>query len=414
MSATDNGQEQGPNGRPQGEAGASGTRLPSNGLRMPAPEDEAVTALVRKAAAWAWRLLLILGAAVAVLWVVTHLEMVFVPLALALILTALLVPGVDWLDKRGVPRAGAVFLLLLSGFVVIGGILAFVVIEFIDGLPALVDQVANSVNSLRDWLIKGPAHLTKDQIDQASKSAVEALRNNQNRVTSGALSTATTVTKIVTGALITLFTLIFFLHGGRNIYQFVTRMFPVQVRDKVREAGKAGFGALMGYIRGSFVVALVEAVGIGVGLVILGVPLALPLASLVFMGAFIPLVGLVVAGGVAIVVALLAKGILYALITLAIVIVVNQLEAHVLQPLVMGRAVSVHPLAVLLGITAGGVLAGIVGALFAVPTIAFCDRAARVLLARPDEVGEPGEHSNHGDSSAMNAKPTKPGRGATP
>ena len=144
---------------------------------MPATEDQAVSPLVRKAAAWAWRLLLVLGAAVAVLWVVKHLEMIFVPLALALILAALLLPGVDWLNKHGVPRGSAVFLLLLSGFAVIGGILAFVVIQFIDGLPALVDQVTNSINSARDWLIKGPVHLTKDQIDQASRSGVEALRN---------------------------------------------------------------------------------------------------------------------------------------------------------------------------------------------------------------------------------------------
>jgi putative heme transporter len=353
---------------------------------MPATEDQAVSPLVRKASAWAWRLLLVVGAAVAVLWVVKHLEMIFVPVALALILAALLLPGVDWLNRHGVPRGSAVFLLLLSGFAVIGGILAFVVIQFVDGLPALVDQVTNSINSARDWLSKGPAHLTKDQIDQASRSAVEALHNNQNRLTSGALATAATVTEMVTGAFVTLFTLIFLLYGGRNIYQFVTRIFPISVREKVREAGKAGFGALIGYVRGTFVVALVEAGGIGTGLAVMGIPLALPLASLVFLGAFIPLVGLVVAGTIAIVVALLAKGFLYALITLGLVIVVNQLEAHVLQPLVMGRAVSLHPLAVLLGITAGGVLAGIVGALLAVPTIAFCDRAARVLLERPREV----------------------------
>ena len=374
---------------------------------MPATEDQAVSPLVRKAAAWAWRLLLVLGAAVAVLWVVKHLEMIFVPLALALILAALLLPGVDWLNKHGIARGGAVFLLLLSGFAVIGGILAFVVIQFIDGLPALVDQVTNSINSARDWLIKGPVHLTKDQIDQASRSGVEALRNNQNRLTSGALATAATVTEIVTGAFVTLFTLIFFLYGGRNIYGFVTQIFPISVREKVREAGKAGFGALIGYIRGSFVVALVEAGGIGTGLAIMGIPLALPLASLVFLGAFIPLVGLVVSGTIAILVALLSKGFLYALITLGLVIVVNQLEAHVLQPLVMGRAVSLHPLAVLLGITAGGVLAGIVGALLVVPTIAFCDRAARVLLAPPQEVGEPGQQPEDAEPVAIHSEPDK-------
>ena len=136
-----------------------------------------------------------------------------------------------------------------------------------------------------------------------------------------------------------LFTLIFLLHGGRNIYGFVTRIVPAGARERVRDAGRAGFGSLIGYVRATFLVALVDAVGIGTGLAIMGVPLALPLASLVFLGAFIPLVGAVISGFLAVIVALLAKGFVYALITLGLIIAVQQLEAHVLQPLVMGRAV---------------------------------------------------------------------------
>ena len=207
------------------------------------------------------------------------------------------------------------------------------------------------------------------------------MRNNQAKLTSGALSTAATVTEIVTGALLVLFTLIFFLHGGRNIWAFVTRIFPATVRNRVADAGVAGFHSLIGYVRATFLVALVDAVGIGAGLAIMGVPLALPLASLVFLGAFIPLVGAVLTGFLAVVVALLTKGFIYALITLGLIIAVQQVEAHVLQPLVMGRAVSIHPLAVVLGIAGGGVLAGIVGALLAVPTIAFLNSAVRVLVA---------------------------------
>ncbi|MBV8928109.1 MAG: AI-2E family transporter [Mycobacteriaceae bacterium] len=371
---------------------------------MPAPEDQAVTPLVRKATAWAWRLLLLLTTLVAVLWVVKHLLVIFVPVALAGILTALLLPGVDWLDHHRIPRGGAVFILLLSAFAVLGGILTFVVSQFIDGLPQLVDQVSHSIDTTRDWLTQGPLHLTRQQIDQVSKSAVDTLRNNQTRITSGALSTTKTITEIITGAFVVLFTLIFFLYGGRNIYQFVTQIFPVSVREKVREAGKAGFGALIGYVRATFLVALVDATGIGTGLAIMSVPLALPLASLVFLGAFIPLVGAVISGFLAVIVALIAKGWVYALITLGVVIGVQQLEAHVLQPLVMGRAVSIHPLAVILGITAGGVLGGIVGALLAVPTIAFVDRAARVLLERPEEVGAPGERPDEEEPVAITAK----------
>ncbi|MDT5098530.1 MAG: putative heme transporter [Mycobacterium sp.] len=343
--------------------------------------DDAVPPLIHKGAAWAWRLLVIIAFAVAVIWVITRLEVIVVPVALALMLTALMIPAVDFLDRRGSPRGGAVALVLLTGVAIVGGMLTFVVSQFVTGLPGLVEQVTQSIQSTRTWLIEGPAHLSKDQITNAGNSAIEALRNNQTKLTSGALSTAATVTEIITGALLVLFTLIFFLHGGRNIWQFVTRIFPENVQDRVRDAGRAGFQSLIGYVRATFLVALVDALGIGTGLAIMGVPLALPLASLVFLGAFIPLVGAVVAGFLAVVVALLAKGFIYALITLGLIIAVQQLEGHVLQPLVMGRAVSVHPLAVVLAIAAGAVLAGIVGALLAVPTVAFLNSAIRVLLA---------------------------------
>jgi putative heme transporter len=157
-------------------------------------------------------------------------------------------------------------------------------------------------------------------------------------------------------------------------------------------------------VRATFLVALVDAVGVGTGLAIMSVPLALPLASLVFLGAFIPLVGAVVSGFLAVVVALIAKGWVYALITLGVLIGVNQLEAHILQPLVMGRAVSIHPLAVVVGITSGGVLAGIVGALLAVPTIAFADRAVRVLIASGPAAEEEAAQAD-GDSPLIQAEP---------
>ena len=358
--------------------------------------DQSVTPFVRKSAAWAWRLLVIGTAVVALLWVVKKLEVLVVPVALATLLAALLLPVVDFLDRRGAPRGGAVALVLLGGIAVVGGIMAFVVTQFIQGAPALVDQVSTSIKGVGDWLTHGPLHVNQDQIDHARKSAIEALQNNQEKLTSGALSTASTLTEIVTGALLVLFTLIFVLHGGRNIYGFVTTIFPADVRDRVRDAGRAGFHSLIGYVRATFLVALVDAVGIGTGLAIMGVPLALPLASLVFLGAFIPLVGAVIAGFVAVVVALIAKGFVYALITLGLIIAVQQLEGHVLQPLVMGRAVSIHPLAIVLAIAGGGVLAGIVGALLAVPTVAFLNSAVRVLVARDPAAEEAAQEAQSG------------------
>jgi predicted PurR-regulated permease PerM len=370
-----------------------------------------VEPLVRKAAAWAWRLLVILAAALALLWVVAKLEIIVVPVLLGLMVSALLVPAVDWIDRRGLPRGVAVALVLLGGFAIFGGILAFVIIQFVDGLPDLTDQVTRSIETTRRWLIEGPLHLRNEQISSAGNAAIQALHNNQAKLTSGALATAATVTEIVTAAVLALLTLIFFLYGGRNIWHYVTKIFPVDVRERVREAGRAGYGSLIGYVRATFLVALTDAAGVGAGLAFMGIPLALPLASLVFLGAFIPLVGAVIAGSLAIVVALLSKGIVYALLTLVLLIVINQVETHLLQPLVMGRAVSIHPLAVVLAIGAGGVLAGIVGALLAVPTVAFLNNAIQVLLA-PDPSAEAEEQIEGTEEGgvAVHTKPDIPGK----
>ncbi|MEB3980544.1 AI-2E family transporter [Mycobacterium sp. 663a-19] len=370
---------------------------------------ESVEPLVRKAAAWAWRLLVILAAAVAALWVVKKLEVIVVPVLLALMISALLVPAVDWLDRRGLPRGAAVTAVLLSGFAIVGGILAFVIIQFVYGLPDLTDQVTRSIDSTRRWLIEGPLHLRGEQISNAGNAAIQALHNNQSKLTSGALSTAATITELVTGAVLVLFTLIFFLYGGRNIWQYVVKIFPADVRERVHEAGRAGYGSLIGYVRATFLVALTDAAGVGTGLAIMGVPLALPLASIVFLGAFVPLIGALVSGLLAVVVALLAKGIVYALITLGLLIAVNQLEAHLLQPLVMGRAVSIHPLAVVLAIATGGVLAGIVGALLAVPTVAFLNNAVQVLLARDPSAEADKRTEDADDGGIVQAEPDSPG-----
>ena len=375
--------------------------------RMPTTrvsDDDSVDPLVRKAAAWSWRLLAIGALIAGLLWVVAKLQVILVPVALATMVAALMLPAVDWLDRRGAPRGGAVALVILGGFGVFGGILTFVVSQFVSGLPGLVEQVTKSIDSLRSWLIEGPAHLSREQIDNAGNTAIKALRDNQEKLTTGALSTAATLTEIVTGAFLVLFTLIFLLHGGRNIFGFVTRIVPAGARERVRDAGRAGFGSLIGYVRATFLVALVDAIGIGTGLAIMGVPLALPLASLVFLGAFIPLVGAVVSGLLAVIVALLAKGFVYALITLGLIIAVQQLEAHVLQPFVMGRAVAIHPLAIVLAIAAGGVLAGIVGALLAVPIVAFLNSAIRVLVA-DNPAQEAAEIQDEDGGVVMEAEP---------
>jgi len=351
-------------------------------------DADAVDPIVRKAAAWSWRLLVIFAAILALLWVIAELRLIVVPVALAVILSALLLPAVDWLDRRGAPRGGAVALVVLAGLAVFGAVMGFVARQFISGLPGLTEQATRSIDNATRWLIDGPLQLSRAQIDGVGDAAVTALRDNQERLTTGALSTAATVTEIITGALLMLFTVILLLYGGRNIYAFVTLMVPAGSRERARAAGRAGFGSLVGFVRATFLVALVDAVGIGTGLAIMGIPLALPLASLVFLGAFIPLVGAVITGFLAVVVALLAKGPVFALITLGLILAVQQLEGNVLQPLLMGRAVSIHPLAIVLALTAGAVLGGIIGALLAVPALAFLNSAIRVLAA-PDPPPDP-------------------------
>lgn len=344
--------------------------------------------VVRAAAEWSWRLLAIAVALFVLMRIISTYEEVFVPIGLAILGTAFLVPVVDWLDRRGVPRALAVVASLIVAIGAIAGIMTFVVQQFIEGVPELTKQVTTTIDDSRGWLIDGPLGIRQEQIDHIGDDTIKFLQNNQDKVTSGALATFATVSEIVTGALLMLFLMIFFLYGGGQIWRFLTLTIPRGSREKVWEAGQSGFGSLVGYVRATVVVAAVDAIGIGAGLAILQVPLALPLASLVFIGAFIPIVGALVTGSLAVLVALVTQGWIAAVISLAVVVGVMQLESHVLQPFLLGRSVRLHPVAVVLGIAAGLVTAGIVGGLLAVPIIAFLNTAVRTLVDRstaPDD-----------------------------
>ncbi|MBM4526083.1 AI-2E family transporter [Rhodococcus hoagii] len=349
---------------------------------------ESVHPLVRVGAAWTWRLLVLFAGLLALGYVVSKLESVVIPVALALLFAAFLMPAVDNLHRRGVPRSTAVLVAVVGTIGIVGAILSFVVQQFVEGLPDLSDQFTTSVTKAQEWLTQGPLHFSEDQIRHAGDNVVKAIQSNQEALTSGALTTATVIGEIFAGAFLTLFTLVFFLYGGNQVWEFVTRIIPKNTRGRVRLAGRQGFNSLVHYTRATVAVAAVDAIGIGAGLAILGVPLALPLASLVFVGAFIPIVGAFVTGFLAVLVALVTKGLLTALIVLGIIVGIMQLEGHVLQPLLLGRAVRLHPLAVVLAITTGIVLAGIVGGLLAVPIVAFLNTAIRSLCAGDTDEAE--------------------------
>lgn len=357
--------------------------------------------VLRVSAAASWRFLVIVGALYILSRIAGRLSLVVIPVAIALLLAALLAPAVSWLVRRRVPRGLATAVVLVAGLAAVGGVLTFVINAFIAGLPDLQDQVARSINTIRNWLATGPLHLRQDQIDHYVDQALKWVQSNQSRFTSGALATATTFGNFLTGLVLMLFTLIFFLHDGRRIWRFVLRIVPSPVRPQVDTAGSRGFASLVGFVRATVIVAVGDAIGIGVGLAIIGIPLVIPLAALVFLAAFIPIIGALASGAVAVLVALVAKGPIAALLVLAVVLGVQQLEGNVLQPLLVGHAVRLHVLAIVLGISVGVVLAGIVGALLAVPLMAVLNEAVRSLAAGEtddvDSLSPPGsEHHRRG------------------
>ncbi|HEY3711610.1 MAG TPA: AI-2E family transporter [Amycolatopsis sp.] len=371
---------------------------------------------LRVGAALAWRFIVVIAALYPVVWLMGYLSAVVIPVSIALLLSALMAPAVAKLVAWRFPRGLATGIVLIAGLAILGGLLTFVITQFSSGLPQLQQQLNNSLNQIKDWLINGPLHLRQEQIQDFINQAIGFIQNNQSSLTTTALTTAGTIGEILTGFVLTLFVTIFFLAGGEHIYSFLVRGVPARVRRRVDVAGRRGFASLVSYIRATAAVAVVDAVGIGIGLWIVGVPLVIPLATLVFLGAFIPIIGAVLAGGVAVLIALVTKSFIGAVIVLAIVIGVMQLESHILQPLLLGRAVRLHPLAVVLAIATGLVAAGIVGALLAVPLLAVLNAGIRSLLHEhdPDPATVDALHSKATEPHAAKPGPGKaevPARG---
>lgn len=345
-------------------------------------DDTEVPHALRIAAAWCWRLIVIGIVTWALLKIIGTIRIVIIPLTVALLLSALLAPAVGWLLRARFPRSLATGVVLVGGLAAVVGTLTLVVNEFIQGVPELSDKTSEGVRQIQNWLKTGPLHLSDGQLDSYIAEAQQWVNDNTKTFTNGALSTAATLAEVLTGSILVLFATFFFLRDGNKIWRFLVRLLPVAARWKVDDAGRASWATLGAYVRATVLVAFIDAVGIGIFLVIFDIPFAFPLAALVFLGAFIPIVGATLSGVVAVLVALVDSGPVTALIILGAVIGVQQVEGHLLQPLIMGRAVAIHPLAVIIGIAAGVVLAGIAGALVAVPLIAVLNTAVRRLAAR--------------------------------
>jgi predicted PurR-regulated permease PerM len=349
--------------------------------------DDGLPRGVRTAGAWSWRIILFILAIYLLLRVIAMLSIVVIPVSVALLLSAMFQPVTAFLRRKGMNKSLAAGLVLLTALIVVFGGLGLIVDTVISQISNLTSQVSDGIDEVQKWLASGPLHISQSQISDSLSSLQKSITSNRAALTSGALSTATTLGEVAAGFFLTLFTLFFFLRDGGQIWSFLCRLLPRGARVPTARAGHYSWHTLVSYVHATVLVALVDAVGIGIGLAVMRVPLVLPLAALVFIGAFIPVVGATVTGVVAILVALVTRGPVTALIILGVVIAVQQLEGHVLQPLIMGRAVALHPLAVILAIATGVVVAGIVGGLVAVPLLAVLNTAVRYLVDHPR--GEP-------------------------
>ncbi|WP_201305075.1 AI-2E family transporter [Streptomyces sp. GS7] len=345
---------------------------PSYAPAVAAPPDPvaAVPWGVRVAAEAGWRLLVLAGTLWVLAKVITTIQLVVLAFVAALLITALLQPTVAWLRRRNVPRGLATALTFISGFVVMGLVGWFVVWQVQDNIDSVSSRIQEGITELKGWLLSGPFHVTESQINHIAKNLQDAVGANTEAITSAGLEGVTVVLEVFTGILLAMFTTLFLLYDGPRIWNWLLKLVPGAAREGVAGAGPRAWRTLTAYIRGTVLVALIDAFFIGVGLYFLDVPLAVPLAVFIFLFAFIPLIGAVVSGALACVVALVTQGGGVALLVLAVVLAVNQIESHVLQPFILGRAVRVHPLAVILSVAAGSLTAGVGGAVVAVPLVA--------------------------------------------
>jgi putative heme transporter len=366
-----------------------------DGTRDRLKDGELVPVGLRAAAAWTWRMVAVAGGIYLLLLLLAQFKVLVVPVLVALLVAAFLRPLEQLGERRlGLRPALASLLSMLVVLLVIAGLVGLVGQQVATGFPSLQQQSTQGLNDLRDQLANSPLHITTDQINTLIDRAQASVSANSSRFISGALGVASTAADVASGLFIALFSTFFFLSTGGRIWRWVVSLFPRSARPRVEGAAVHAWATLTAYVRATVIVAAVDAVGIGAAAAILRVPLAVPIAVLVFLGAFIPIVGAFLTGVVAVLVAFVSHGPFVALLMLGAVILVQQIEAHVLQPFLLGRAVEVHPLAVILGIGAGVLVAGIVGALFAVPLVAVAHVVSVYLRdgdGGPDQDAPPGD-----------------------
>jgi predicted PurR-regulated permease PerM len=374
--------EQRPAGRPEQ------ARVSVPDRRESTAEHNRVPGWLQTGAAWSWRLLLLALAIYLITRMLGILYIVVVPCIAALLLTALLQPLADRLCRGGLPRLAATWATLLIAAAVLAGLITLVATRVSADYPTLVAEAGHTTKQVESWLSGPPFHVKNSNVQKFLNDIPSYLSKHKSLVEGTVVTGGKIAAQFFGGLVLMLFVTFFLIKDGERIWTWLLGALRTENAERMNRAGHAAWLAVVYYMRGTVAVAAIHAFVIGLVLWIMGVPLALPLAVLVFLAAFVPLVGLLVAGALAIVVTLATKGWVDAVILLGILIVEDQLEAHLLQPQVVGRVIRLHPLAVILSLAAGGVLAGIAGAVVAVPIVAVITRAVPELRRRdpgPDD-----------------------------
>jgi putative heme transporter len=344
------------------------------------------------AAAWSWRFLVLVAAGYIVARGIGMFTVVVLPLVVALLLTALVIPLVDLLVRLTFPRGLSALLVVLGTIALVSLLLTFAGQQVAQGANDLADQVVTGLEQIRVWLKTGPLHASDSQINSYLQSAQDAVTSSNEEIVSRLTEVGSALGHIVAGFFIVLFGTYFFLADGARIWAWVVRIFPRASRERADSSGRIAWTSLTAFVRATVLVAFTDALGVMIVAAILKVPFVFAIGVLVFIGAFIPMIGAFLSGTVAVLVALVDQGPIVALLMLGGVVLVQQLEAHVLQPFLLGRLVSVHPLGVIVAIASGVVVAGIAGALVAVPLVAALNAVVLHLSdANREEIEEEAE-----------------------
>jgi putative heme transporter len=349
-----------------------------------------------RVAAIAWRLLVVAGAAVVILFLLRELQVLVLAVLISLALASLLTPIAEAMVRRGIPRLATAWILVLGSLGTLVGIIVLLVPPVADQFRDLGPTLEEARDQIEEWLIDGPLDLSEGDLERYTEQAIDVVRDRQDQIAGGVVSGAILLVEVVVAFLLTLVLVFFLIKDGHRITAWGLRHLREEHHELARALGDRVYWAGGGYIRGTAIVALVDAIGIAIGLTIIGVPLVLPLAVLTFFGGFFPLVGATVAGMLAVLVALVTGGVTDALLALGVVLIVQQTESNLLEPLVLSRAVRIHPIGVLLVLTAGGLLGGLVGAFLAVPAAAIGVAIANELRER-DMIGPNAPHKERAD-----------------